>query len=59
MKFCVHYRLKRPTDLEPVRHVINDVPGGSEAEAEMNARELVASKGYEYVSTVRIVNTSN
>lgn len=59
MKFCVHYHLKRPTDTDPVRHVINDVPGDSPEEAEANAREWVQSQGHEYVSTVRIVKTSD
>lgn len=57
MKFCVHYYLQRPTDEQPVRHIINDVLGANEEEAERNARSFVEEQGFKYVSTVRVIDT--
>lgn len=59
MNYCVHYFLKRATDQNPVRHVINDVPGTSKEQAEVNARQWVESQGHSYVETVRVVDTTN
>ena len=58
MNYCVHYLLQRPTDKAPVRHVINDVPGTSSAQAEENARKWVEGQGQRYIETVRVVDTT-
>lgn len=59
MLFCIHYLLKRPTDCEPVKHVINDVPGRTAEEAVEAARKMVTERGGEYVSTRRVVKTQD
>lgn len=59
MNYCVHYLLRRATDENPVRHVINDVPGTTPEQAIENARRWVESQGHTYIETVRVVDTTN